>query len=365
MRLLITGGGTAGHVYPALVVLEWLRQTVGPSLQVLYMGSPAGMEREIARTEGLHYAAVQTGALRGRNPVGVAIGGRNTVLGLVNALSIVRRFRPDVILATGGYVSAPGVLAGRLVGVGSVVYLPDVAPGWAVRGLSRVAAVVATTTDEARRYLPAARIVTTGYPVRQGFGAVEAGQARQYFGLDPDRFTVSVAGGSLGARRINDAIWEGIERLLNQAQLIHISGQADYARLAEQRESLSAAQQQRYHLVPYVTDDMPRVLGAADLIVSRAGASTLGEYPAVGRASLLVPGPFSSQEINARYLTANGAAEMLPNEHAGELVDRILGLARQPEHINRMAAAARALCRPDAAASIGRLVVHVANRGKV
>ena len=360
MRLLLTGGGTGGHVYPALVVLDWLRES-GHPVEPLWAGTDRGLERDLVARAGIAYAALPAGALRDRNVVGMARGLGATAAGIIAALRLVDSFRPAVVLATGGYVSTPTVVAARLRGVPSVVYLPDVIPGWAVRFLSRLATVVATTTSEARRHLRG-KVVVTGYPVRAAFRPRDPADARTTLGLHPDRFTLTVVGGSLGALRLNNAVLDGLERLLDRGQVLHITGRADYQRIAAARNALPLARQSRYHPTAYFDAEMPVALAAADLIVSRAGASILGEYPAVGRGSLLVPGPFSSQINNAHYLVQRGASELVPNDRVDELVDRTLALADQPARLAAMAAAAQTLARPDAAAAIGRLLLEVAAR---
>ncbi|MDW8253173.1 MAG: UDP-N-acetylglucosamine--N-acetylmuramyl-(pentapeptide) pyrophosphoryl-undecaprenol N-acetylglucosamine transferase [Chloroflexota bacterium] len=357
MRLLLTGGGTGGHLYPALVVLDWLR-AAGAPIEPLWVGSGRGLEREIVERVGVRYVSLPVGALRGRSPVGMARGLFATMAGVRAALRLLESFRPAVVLATGGYVSAPAVLAARLRAIPSLVYLPDVVPGWAVRFLSRVATVVAASTPEARAFL-AREVVVTGYPVRPGFRPREAAAARRELGLAPDGFTVTVVGGSLGARRLNEAVLAGLEQLLERGQVIHLTGQADYDRVAAARKTLPPHWQTRYHPAAYLEAEMPAALAAADLIVSRAGASVLGEYPAVGRGSLLVPGPFSSQIKNAEYLARKGASVLLPNERADELPATVLALAAMPDCLARMATAARALARPDAAAALGGLVLEL------
>jgi UDP-N-acetylglucosamine--N-acetylmuramyl-(pentapeptide) pyrophosphoryl-undecaprenol N-acetylglucosamine transferase len=359
MRLLLTGGGTGGHVYPALVVLDWLRAT-HPGIDVRWAGGERGIECELIAKHGLPYHALPVGAVRGRSPIGVARGITATAAGIRAAVDLIDHFQPSAILATGGYVSAPAVIAGRLRGVPSVVYLPDVVPGWAVRVLSRFASAVATTTPAARRHLPGARVVVTGYPVRPGFIPRPAEPARRTFALDPDRFTLTVVGGSLGARTINEAIGADLYRLLDRGQLIHITGPTGYERAADQLDALPAGRRRFYHPAPFINGEMPEALAAADLIVSRAGASVLGEYPAIGRASLLIPGPFSSQVLNAEYLRNLGASELLPNERVADLADRVRALRDDPPRLAEMAGAASRLAKPQAVARIGKLVLEVA-----
>ncbi|MCL6647028.1 MAG: UDP-N-acetylglucosamine--N-acetylmuramyl-(pentapeptide) pyrophosphoryl-undecaprenol N-acetylglucosamine transferase [Chloroflexi bacterium] len=359
MRLLLTGGGTGGHVYPALTTLEWLRRCHRKAIVTLWAGSHRPVERELVTRAGVPHVPLPVAAVRGRSPAGMVQGLLVTASGLAAALRLVDQFRPTVVLATGGYVSAPTVLAARWRRVPVLLYLPDVIPGWAVRALGRWASVVATTTGRARRWLSGARVVVTGYPVRPGFLPWPAASARAQLGLQRDCFTLTVVGGSLGAQRLNEALADRLDDLLRLGQVVHVAGQAGAAALAERRERLSASQRARYYLTAYLEEEMPLALAAADLIVSRAGASVLGEYPALGRGSLLVPGPFSSQLANARYLAARGASLVLPNDRAGEFPTLVHELAGQPARLQAMAAAALRLARPQAVAQLGRLVLEL------
>ena len=188
MRLLLTGGGTAGHVYPALATVEALRElTVKSPPELLYVGSRGGMEKDIVGRAGLSYSDVVATGLRGKSPLALARGVVKLLVGLGQALGIVGRYRPDAVLATGGYVCVPVVLAAWVRRVPVLIYLPDVEPGLAIRFLSRFATRIAVTSEDSRRFFAARKVVTTGYPVRPEIRSVDRGGARQTLGLGPDR----------------------------------------------------------------------------------------------------------------------------------------------------------------------------------
>src|SRR3990170_2922891 len=190
--------------------------------------------------------------------------------------------RPGAILATGGYVSVPVVLAGWLRGIPTLLYLPDVEPGLAVRFLSRVATKVAVTTSSPSPSLPPNKSVVTGYPVRPGFDQGDQAAAQQRFSLDPASKTLLVWGGSQGAHSINQEIARHLPRLLELCQVVHICGEGDASWLTDQRDLLVERLRDRYHLHPYLHDGVADLMAAADLAVSRAGASVLGEFTVAG-----------------------------------------------------------------------------------
>ncbi|MEA2086351.1 MAG: glycosyltransferase, partial [Chloroflexota bacterium] len=195
---MISGGGTGGHVYPALAVVEALKSQVA-NCKFLYVGSKRGVEEGIVRREGLPFEAISAGGLRGLALWKAALNLVRLIVGFAQSLGIVRRFSPDAVLVTGGYVCVPVTLAARLSGTPLLVFLPDLEPGLAVRALSRLATRVAVSFPESARYFAKDKVMVTGYPVRADFFAVDKATARRAFGLDENLKTVTVFGGSHGA----------------------------------------------------------------------------------------------------------------------------------------------------------------------
>jgi UDP-N-acetylglucosamine--N-acetylmuramyl-(pentapeptide) pyrophosphoryl-undecaprenol N-acetylglucosamine transferase len=241
------------------------------------------------------------------------------------------------------------------------VFLPDVTPGWAVRLLSRLATKMTTTTERALAYLPTKKTAVVGYPVRDEFWTLDRTEARARLGLPLDAKVLLVTAGSLGARKINDAIWAALPQLLERCDVLHVTGLADEAAANEQRARLTPERQARYRVHGYL-DEMPAALIAADVVVARSGASTLGELPAAGTPGVLVPGEYEgwSQAPNAEFLQAEGAAVMLRNSELERLAATVLELLADDARLASMRAAATRLARPDAARDLAHVLMEAA-----
>lgn len=311
---------------------------------------------------------IQAGAMRGRSPGALAGGLVRNARGLGSAGRIIQRYRPHVVLATGGFVCVPVVLAARLLGVPSVIYLPDLRPGWAVRFLARIATAVAVSFDEVVPHITSRRVEVTGYPVRPDFASWTRESAKRRFALPPDELMVLVLGGSQGARRINDAIAGNAARILQDAAVIHSTGPSHFDSISNRLESLPNPLRGRYKVYPYLTTELAPAVVASDVVVSRAGASVLGEIPAAGTVGVLVPYSHAGahQYLNAEFLSRNGAAVVVDEKTAesGGLTPVVLDLLAQPNRRAAMSAASRRLARPDAARQIFALMCDVAGNRK-
>ncbi|HEY8490769.1 MAG TPA: UDP-N-acetylglucosamine--N-acetylmuramyl-(pentapeptide) pyrophosphoryl-undecaprenol N-acetylglucosamine transferase [Dehalococcoidia bacterium] len=361
MQVVLTGGGTGGHVYPGLAVAGALRDATGGEVALVWIGTSGGAEAELAVRAHVPFHAVHAAGVRGRSPVGVARGVLTLAAGTVQAWRLLARKRPDVVFATGGYASVPVAVAAWLRRTPLVVYLPDLEPGWAVRFLARLAARVAVTAEEAARRLPRHKTAVTGYPVREGFGAVERAEARRRLGLDPELRTVLVSGATHGAHSINRAVANALPGLLELGQVIHLCGRRDEPWLRELRERLPEEVRARYLVFGYLTE-MPLAMAAADLAVLRSGASVLGELPMAGLPAVLVPYPHAGahQRANAAYLAGRGGAVVLDDADLERLLPLVRELLADGARLEAMAAAMRALARPDAAQAIARIIQEVA-----
>ncbi len=349
MRIWIAGGGTGGHVYPGLSVAQTLRAEDNP--EIIYIGSVGGVEEQLVERAGLRFAGVPAG---GVHSVGLWRSLRNIIKliqGWKAAYRLGKRERPVALFVTGGYASVPVALAAWTLRVPILVYLPDIEPGLAVRFISRLATRIAVTVENSRAYFPTHKVVVTGYPVRPTFHEVELDKAQKTLGLSADEPVLLVMGGSRGARSINQALISVLEEMLELTQVVHISGSLDWPWVAEQREALSDEKKARYHAFPYL-HGMGKALVAADLVVCRAGASTLGELPFFELPGVLVPYPHAwrYQRINAQWLTEQGAAITLDDESIAQtLLPTVRELLADHRLLAQMGKRARKLARPGAA----------------
>jgi UDP-N-acetylglucosamine--N-acetylmuramyl-(pentapeptide) pyrophosphoryl-undecaprenol N-acetylglucosamine transferase len=282
---------------------------------------------------------------------------------------ILREFKPDVLFFTGGYVAVPMALAGWKVP--SLLYVPDIEPGLALNTLARFADKIAVTSEDSLSYFrKPERITLTGYPVRADLARWTRQAARKELNLSQESPVLLVSGGSKGARSINSAVLANLPALVEAAQIVHITGELDWPIVEEKAKELfkdtlrqctpsgiPTIQSARYHAFPYLHEQMGAALAAADLTLSRAGASTLGEYPLFGLPAVLVPYPHAwrYQKVNAGYLVRHAAAVLLEDEKlSDQLLPTIKDLLNQPQKLASMRGAMRQLSHPDAAAQIGR-----------
>jgi undecaprenyldiphospho-muramoylpentapeptide beta-N-acetylglucosaminyltransferase len=324
---------------------------------ILWIGGD-GVEKDLVARAGLPYRSIAAGGLHGLGLIARLQNAIKLIAGTFQALKLIGQWRPDVMLTTGGFVAAPVAVACWLRRVPVVVFLPDVEPGQAVKFVARLARTIAVTTAESRGYFPGKNVIVTGYPTRLDLAQADRTVAQQRFELVSDRKTLLVTGGSKGARSLNRAIMANAATLLAKYQIIHISGATDALEVYNAYEALPADLKRYYHVFEYV-HEMGLALATADLVISRAGASVLGEYPLFGLPSILVPYPYAwrYQKVNAQALVAHGAAVMLEDATLSETlqpaIERVLGDEAQ---LNVMRMAAHSLARPDAAQAVAQAV---------
>lgn len=377
MRLLVCAGGTGGGVYPALAVVEQLKVgrlqaegkpdpvTFEPSnLQLLWVGGEGGMEKELVERQGIPFQAIPAAGMHG---VGLPRlpGNAATILrGITASQRILNEFKPDVLFFTGGYVAFPMALAGRHIP--TLLYVPDIEPGLALKTIARFADTITVTAEDSRSYFGLrSNVVVTGYPVRGEFAQWDHDIARQSLDLEDNLPVLLVFGGSSGARSINLALLASLTNLLDEMQIIHLSGNLDWPMVESAKAKLPADLALRYHAFPYLHEEMGAALAAADLVVARAGASTLGEFPLVGLPAILVPYPHAwrYQKINADYLAGQGAALVLEDANLkSELADLVKRLMADDSRLNRMRQAMRGLSHPGAAAGIASQLIRLAGK---
>jgi UDP-N-acetylglucosamine--N-acetylmuramyl-(pentapeptide) pyrophosphoryl-undecaprenol N-acetylglucosamine transferase len=347
LRVVLTGGGTGGHIYPLLA----LAATAPASCAVVFAGGTKPGDAEIVRAAGLRFVPVHSGAVLGRRVDRIALSLLRTGLGVVQGIALLRRFLPAVVVSTGGYAGYPVARAALLLGVPLVLVEPNANPGLSTRALARRASVVCAGYSQTAAGSPGA--VWTGAPIRPSVLRGDAARARSAHGLLEGRFTVLVLGGSQGAASINRAAAAAAAALAGRAdlQILHQTGAAR----AGLPPGLPGSASAWYVQTPYVRE-IGDAYAAADLVVTRAGALTCAEIAAVGRPSILVPLPGAAghQEGNARQLADAGGARILPDRAlTGEsLAAAVRAFMDDADALSRMAKASRAIGRPDAAARV-------------
>jgi UDP-N-acetylglucosamine--N-acetylmuramyl-(pentapeptide) pyrophosphoryl-undecaprenol N-acetylglucosamine transferase len=351
MKVLIAAGGTGGHIYPGIAVAkELMRRDEGS--EVLFVGTARGLETRIVPENGFQLSLINSAGLKSVGAVkklkGLAVLPRS----FLEARQIIRQFRPHVVVGAGGYVSGPVLLMAKVMGVPTLVMDSNALPGFTNRQLARFVDKAALTFEEALPYFGRKGVVT-GNPVRKEFFDVPAKQR-------DDRFHVLIFGGSQGAHAINSAMADALEHLGGLAErmsITHQTGEADFEQI---RESYSRSAITQYDVRPFISD-MVSEFAKADLIVSRAGATTCAELAAAGKAAIMIPLPTAAddhQRKNAEAMQNAGAAKMLlQRELSGEsLAAQILELADGPAAITEMENAARELSRDDAAERAADLI---------
>jgi UDP-N-acetylglucosamine--N-acetylmuramyl-(pentapeptide) pyrophosphoryl-undecaprenol N-acetylglucosamine transferase len=366
----ISGGGTAGHIYPALAVAHALRAEVDSEApaDLLFLHGPSKRDHELMAHAGIEHRQVDVGPIRGTAPHRLALNLLRLGRASAQAASALRSFKTDAVLATGGYVSAPIIVAARLSGIPVVLYLPDASPGLAVRTLAPLATRIALSFPITRQYFKGSKAIVTGYPVRHEFLEADKERARSAYNLRDDLPVVMVMGGSQGAQSLNLAVSDALEPLLHHAQLIHLCGESDEQLLRAQRAKLDQSLRTRYHLFRYLHRGVADAMAATDLMVCRAGASTMAELPVLGLPAILVPGTFAGghQEKNADFLVDEGAAIKIGDGQIrqGGLFPAVLSLLENRPRLDEMAAEMHRLARPEAAANIASLVRSIARRSR-
>lgn len=360
-RLVIAGGGTGGHVLPAVSVIEELRHR-GLPVELLWIGSHAGVERQVATSAGVPFEAIQTGKLRRYASVKTVTDMFRIPVGYVQAWRLLRQFQPDVLYSTGGNVSVPSALAAART-TPILTHEQTAQIGVANRIVGRVADVFAVTFEQtaAQARQHSRHVVVTGNPVRASLRGGDAARGRATWGMESGLPLVFVTGGARGASPLNTRLAALLPDLLTHTQIIHQAGPAtanrDAADLAAARATWPEELQRRYRVVEFINDGIADVFAAADLVIGRAGAGTVCELAFLGKPSILIPLPGTwgdEQRKNARVLAARGATVVLEQDVATPeaLRGTILELIRDEGRLTAMGAASRSVGRDDAAARL-------------
>ena len=366
MRVLMTGGGTAGHINPALAIAGKIKQA-HPQAEILFVGAKGRMETQLVPQAGYPIKTVDVRGFQRRlslNNVGRNLSAAvHAVTAEVEAGRIIRDFSPDIAIGTGGYVCGPVLRKAAKRGIPVLVHESNAFPGVTVKLLAKDAAAVMIADEAAKKYLPeGCRVVVTGNPLRPGFADTDRERARRELGMDSRPLVLSF-GGSLGADRINAAMASVMERSFRDGgiQHIHGTGRGGYEKTMELLRQEGVPLDGGVIRVREYIDDMSRCMAAADLVISRCGAMTLSELPAAGKPSILIPSPNvaeNHQYHNAMALVHRGAAVCLEEKDLtpDSLWEALYSLIKDPERLRRMGENARKSAILDADERILRVV---------
>lgn len=370
MRIIISGGGTGGHIYPALAIVTELERIVG-SPDVLFVGTQEGLESDIVPKAGYKMKTIEVGGLQRQ------LSWRNvqtllkTVGGIWQSRSIIRDFRPDIVIGTGGYVCGPILLMAALLKIPTLIQEQNAIPGITNKILARFVDKIAVGYAEAiPRFPVTGKAVVTGNPIRSDVMAISREQGQAELGLDSDKLTLLVSGGSRGAQSINQATVTVAKALAGRPgiQMLHVTGKNDYNNIVGlyNQNGIEPEKTGNISIKPYLYN-MPHALAAADLAVFRAGAIGLAELTARGVPSILVPYPYAAedhQEHNARVLEMNGAALVIRDADltGNVLLTAIESILADPKRRQAMTQASKSMGRPDAATRIAELALGLARR---
>jgi UDP-N-acetylglucosamine--N-acetylmuramyl-(pentapeptide) pyrophosphoryl-undecaprenol N-acetylglucosamine transferase len=353
MKIILTGGGTGGHIYPALAIARGIKDRA-PSADILYVGTQKGMESKIVPAAGINFRTIDVSGLDRSSLLKAGKSIMKFPLSFWQSRDIIKEFKPDIVIGTGGYVSYPVVLAATYFGARTLIHEQNAFPGLANRKLAKRVDCVMLTFGEAARLMDAKNIKTTGLPVRKQISEVNANKARAQLNFTADKFTLVAFGGSRGAASINRAMLEVVERYRDkEIQIIWITGETDYEEIKSRLSSaIKKPSPCKLHLLPYMYN-IEEALGIADLAVCRAGASTLSELQILGLPAVLIPYPYATdnhQEKNARALLEKNAVKMVIDEFldGDTLYEMIETLRIDRDGLQLMKENMRKQARPDA-----------------
>lgn len=351
-KILLTGGGTAGSVTPLLAIAEQIT-ALDPEVEFLFVGTASGPERVLVEASTIPFHSIPAGKLRRYWSWQNFTDLRRTWEGYRQARAIVNWWRPDVIVAAGSFVSVPVAYAGWRAGCRLLVHQQDVRAGLANRLLSRMADIVSVTFEKSLADFPPAKVRLTGNPIRPEILSGSIRQAKQLFKLESKIPVLLALGGGTGSLFLNELVSQSAIQLIKDWQIIHLTGPG--------REYLSL-KDQRVHQFDFLTWQMAHALAVADVVVARAGLGTITELAALGKKSVIIPMPGTHQEANAKFLSEAQAAIVLPQTTLTPEIfqKQLLDLLQDDQLQKKISANIHRLYRPDAAKTIGQLVLHLA-----
>ncbi|UWG98434.1 undecaprenyldiphospho-muramoylpentapeptide beta-N-acetylglucosaminyltransferase [Dehalobacter sp. DCM] len=369
MRVIVTGGGTGGHIYPAMAIAKGLLDKVN-NMQVLYIGTRNGMEAKIVPENGLDFRGISGRGLPRKVSIETFKAAGTTLRAFGETKNIMKQFKPDLVVGTGGYVSGPVVFTAAFFGVPTLLHEQNALPGITNKLLSKMVKRVLVTFPESEKYFGVKeKLTVVGLPVREEIGTITRKEGAHAFGLDSAKRTILVTGGSRGALSLNNAMLDILPVLAEhpEIQLIWATGAGNYESVVTVMEDRGLNRQtESWRIMPYI-NTIPHALAGADLCVCRSGASTLAELSAAGRASILIPYPYAAenhQEYNARAFENHQASYViLDKELSGPVLwNTIQNIIFDPIKTESMEARAKEIFKPGALDRIVTLCLETAWR---
>ncbi|MBR0260678.1 MAG: undecaprenyldiphospho-muramoylpentapeptide beta-N-acetylglucosaminyltransferase [Selenomonadaceae bacterium] len=367
MKIIVSGGGTGGHIYPALTLIDAIKNKK-PDAEFLYVGTEKGLEADIVPKAGINFTALKLeGGLERRFTLENISRAANAVWSIKHASDIVKNFKPSAVVGTGGYVCGPILLAASLMKVPTLIQEQNAVAGVTNKILSKFVNKIAVGTRDALKNFPPDKTVYTGNPIRKEVLAAKKADGLRKFNFTDDKPIVLISGGSRGARSINNAMIDVLKSAAqkNSAQFLHVTGKGEFDSVMKKLSDagLNVDEFKNIKVMPYLYN-MPTAMAMADLAIFRAGATGLAELTARGIPAILIPYPYAAenhQEFNARSLVEAGAARMILNKDlTAEILSATLNeLLSAPEKLKSMAAASLSLGKPNAADEIADLILKL------
>lgn len=353
MKILIAGGGTGGHIYPAIAIANKIKEE-WKDCEILFAGTKQGLESKLIPEAGYRIQFIRVKGFRRRLGVDTLKSVKNLFSGLGDAHGIIKDYKPDIVIGTGGYVCGPILWVAAMLNIKTVIHEQNVIPGITNKILGRFVDKILLSFEESKKYFNGSKAVITGNPIRKEFINFDRYLCRKSLGAKDHELVVMSFGGSRGAEKINATIKEVAVHFSGrkEIQLIHITGNDHYASFMKELERENTIIGKNITIRPY-THNMAELMGACDLVICRAGAITLAELTAMGLPSILIPSPYvtnNHQEHNARVLEKNGAAVVLLEKELDDknIVDLLNLFIRERERLKQMGLRSKALSKIDA-----------------
>lgn len=356
MRVILSGGGTGGHIYPAVSIAKEIKKQY-QNAEILFIGTEKGLESGIVPKEGFRLLTIKVRGFERRLSLGNFAAVKESFISLFKVSKIIRDFKPDIVIGTGGYVCGSVLLTAVLMNVPTLIHEQNAFPGVTNKILARLVDIIAVNFAEAKEYFPKnSKVLITGNPIRGNMLNISKAEGLKEFGFSGELPVVFVVGGSRGAKRLNESVLLLAKHCVTgkSFQLLHMTGETQYQTVLEQyKEAGIDSEAENIRVMPFLYN-MPYALAASDIIISRCGASTLSEITALGKPSILIPYPYATdnhQEYNARALEKSGAAIVILERdlNAELLYNEAADMLNKPAKTGLMSKKSRELGKTDAA----------------